>query len=115
MIDERAEQGFGHERLIARQHEDGARAVAAGAARLEERVPGAEPLLLLDVGEIGRLADGRADVVGAAADDQDYPRAERAGDPHRVVDEPPPAEQVQRLGAAPSACAWTRRPPGSPR
>src|SRR4029450_11927530 len=67
---------------------------------LEHRMAGPAPLLLLDIGEIGRLAHRRPHLVAGAADHQHHLSAEGAAYRNRVLDEGPAAERVEDLGAA---------------
>ena len=99
-LDEGAEHRFRHEGLIAGQHENRPRPVAAGAARLQEGMAGAQPLFLLGIRQIACFAHGRANGVGLAADHEHHPRAEGPGHPYRIVDEPAATQEVQGLGAA---------------
>ncbi len=99
-LDEGTKHRVRHERLITGQHEDCPRPVAAGAARLEKRMPRAQTLLLLGIREIRRLPHRRAHGVRLAADHENHPRAEGPGHPHRIVDEPPATQEVQGLRAA---------------
>jgi hypothetical protein len=70
VLDEPAQHRLRHQQLVARDDEDGPGRVPTRPARLQHRVPGAPPLRLLDVDQVGRVTHGRLDLVGGAPDHQ---------------------------------------------
>jgi hypothetical protein len=97
-LDEPAQGRLGQERHVAGQHQDGAGRVPARHVRLEHRVSGAEPLLLLDEGGADLGRDRGANLVCGATHHDDHPRADAPGGTHRIGQEGAAAEGMEDLG-----------------
>ena len=99
VLDEAPQCGLGQQRHVAGQDQDGAGGVAAGHAGLQHRVPGAEPLLLLDEGGRGLGRDRRPDILRRPPDHDHHPGPEGPRGSDGIGDQRTAAERVKDLGS----------------